>query len=389
MKKLFLLFVVGFYFTGYSQSNKYIIDLDKVKEKELIMSDFFKSVEYIPLELTDSCLLPNDAITPYITEKYIVVTVLLGRAFLFDRKTGTFLREISRKGGGPDDYSSYSLYYDERDNRLLVNNNKSWKSIDIETNKNVTTIIKPSSKYAKERIHQGEINNPYKLDDNTYAGYTNNVTGNYPHILAIFNKSGEVIKTYPNYIFYKKEGREIPLHWGHFYEFEGDTYFKANNANDTVYKLTDEKLIPHIIFKIKDKGEKGVIDHSKGIPIPIKEDNSLRIGSIFETGKYVFFYCYRSRDNSGFYYYDKNTGNTYKYRDSDKEKGFINDFDGLGSFIPKVKTKTNKFVGCLNPEILLEGSASNKGKPVSKKAKALLMNMREDDNPIIVIATLK
>jgi hypothetical protein len=182
--------------------NPIVINVLQAKEDVIRMSTFFNDVEYVKLETTKACLLKSPYI--HVTEKYIIAIDGLGPAFLFDRKTGKFIHEISKKGPGPKEYKFVVIApaFDEKRNILFVSNWNSWKAIDIVTNEVILSITPPFVHYGGEK-YQG-IFNPYILSDGKYLGYTNNWTGNSPFILVIFNENGEVLKEYPNYIFFKR-----------------------------------------------------------------------------------------------------------------------------------------------------------------------------------------
>ena len=69
---------------------------------EMKVSDLISDPEYIPLETNDSCLIRNGA-TFYATDDYIV-SIARRQIYLFDRRTGRFVREIGKAGEGPNDY---------------------------------------------------------------------------------------------------------------------------------------------------------------------------------------------------------------------------------------------------------------------------------------------
>ena len=63
---------------------------------EMKASDLIQDPEYIPLETNDSCLIRNGA-TFYATDDYIV-SIARRQIYLFDRRTGRFVREIGKAG---------------------------------------------------------------------------------------------------------------------------------------------------------------------------------------------------------------------------------------------------------------------------------------------------
>ena len=104
-------------FVGYSCSqsskNGKLLDFDEAIEqaKEMNMSEFFSSVEYVPLETTDSSLLSMFTKIGYISRDYILcITEAFGNSssfpsYLFDRQ-GKFLKRIGVFGKGPHELNS-------------------------------------------------------------------------------------------------------------------------------------------------------------------------------------------------------------------------------------------------------------------------------------------
>lgn len=96
--------------------------------------------------------------------------------------------------------------FDDRYNILYIDCNHEWRGIDIETDTVKEKIIKPVANPVNSGKY-GSITNPYKIRNNEYIGFTNNITGTTPYLVVLFNEKGEVKKEYPNYHFYKKHDR--------------------------------------------------------------------------------------------------------------------------------------------------------------------------------------
>lgn len=372
------------------------IDLTKATEKDLLMSDVFKKVEYIPLETTSECLLKNPVI--YVTEKYIITTDFLHSAYLFNRKDGKFIREISRKGQGPNEYSFRIIEkygFNEQENILFADNINKWKGIDIETNKVVLSVVKPEYKHAKQKKYEA-IRNPWKISKNEFIGYTNNATGKCPYKLVVFDENGIVKKEYPNNLFYKKSTIDSPYNTGIFYKYEDKLYFKELDGNDTIFQITPERLIPHIIFELgenKVSYEKSKTETEKINGIPISYINNEGKYSIYfpcETNRHIFFNCFingKYGPKGSFPgYYDKIKKQTYSARNS-KIQAFINDKDEYFDFYPQTMNMKGELAGSIEPEKLIEYYTTHDKNKLSSKGKDILSIIKEDDNPIVVIAT--
>ena len=76
-----------------------LIDWNKVQEEPIALSSFASTIEYIPLETTDECLLRPHA-GFYLTDKYIIAVDAIYGAYLFNRENGKFIHQITKRGQG-------------------------------------------------------------------------------------------------------------------------------------------------------------------------------------------------------------------------------------------------------------------------------------------------
>ena len=118
MKKSILLFFVScLLFSDCAQTEKKTED-DGIREikisenlsntQSINLSDIASSISYVVLETNEKCFItPNMSI--YGSKEYIVTIGFLyinhDVCYVFDRKTGSFVRQISRMGQGPGEYT--------------------------------------------------------------------------------------------------------------------------------------------------------------------------------------------------------------------------------------------------------------------------------------------
>ena len=377
IKQVFKLILLSFLGTPFVYSEKpLIIDFSKIKEMRLPLSLLGKKVEYIPLETKSECLLKGPIV--YATDKYIIATDAFRGVYLFDRKTGKFIREISRRGQGPNEYNFIIIpaYYgfNEKRNIQFVSNINSWKGFDIETNKQVIEIKNPEFVY--KNLYKG-IASAYFYTDSTFLGYTNNVTGKVQHKLVLFNKKGEVQRVYPNHVFWEKKAIDYPFFFGNFYKFRDKLCFQERSFNDTIFEIKKESLIPHIIFKWSKK-QQVVQNKIEGA------ENRKTIDLIKETEKYVLLRStvqgeVITKNSVYFYYYDKLKNELYTCAEDDKGL-FFNDIDGFVNVSPK-ESHSGEFSCTIDPEVWIEKvKTENELAPRLKK-----LQVKYDDNPIVMI----
>ena len=386
MKHYLLQLFVFFMIFELNAQNITEIDLTKAKFGEIPANIIFEEIEYVPLETHRDGLL-NMRSTFYLTDKYIISVRFLSGAYLFDRETGAFIREISSFGQGPDEYKGYinpRYGFDEKNNVLFATewagSETVFKRINIETNKVDTPAIKVSKKHTDEFV----LTSPWRINDDMYISFCNNKTGKDKVRLVAFKKDGEIINKYPNYLEYINVDDSLSSsNSGIFYDYNGSTYFKEWGYNDTVFRVDEKKMLPHIIFKLGDK--QASYSHQKN-------SESLK-GKYFmyfvhESDSFVLFnFSYFTDDvkrstHTG--YYDKKSKQVFISSTPDYEKSGYS-VNGLPiSFYPIYVSKNNEMVAIIDPEELIK----NKDK-MDSKYRHLFKDIQEDDNPILIIAKLK
>jgi len=384
----------------YAQNITYI-DLTQVKFGDIPANSIFEEIKCVPLETHPAGLLNINHATYYLTDKYIIATASVRMrfdvrvAYLFDRETGAFIRQVSAVGQGPDEYlfGHYLRYgFDEKNGILFVTDSpggSSCKGINIETNKAELIIKKPVNEYPYERFRTDA---PWFLKDNVYISYCHNMTGKDKDRLIVHDKEGAIIKRFPNYLEYKQIGLTTLVPPAIFYYLKGQTYFKEYYI-DTIYCVDEKNLTPHIVFLLGDKQPsyyyKMDADSQKGKYI---------ITFVSESDSFVLFNFYSPTETMGgplvakniksatshTGYYDKKSKQVYISSTADsKNSGFT--ATGLPvSFLPISINKNKEMISHIDPEELMK--YKDKTDP---KYKYLFQNIQEDDNPIVIIAKLK
>jgi len=370
------------------------IDLTQAKFGETPANKIFEEIRYIPLETHKGGLLKVNSASYYLTDKYIIAMNRFKGAYLFDRETGKFIREISSFGQGPNEYSGilYNEYgFDEKNNILFATDAGSWKCINIETNKVESTIKRPKS---DNNIDNFRSEAPWLINNDKYVSFSNNKTGKDKIRLIIFNKEGTVLKKYPNYLEYDKDpaNGSWPGYPGIFYNYKGKVYFKEWFYNDTVFSVDENGMIPNIIFKLGNKQPSYYhqmnADYNKG---------KYRISFVHESDSFILFnfsqytetvkvgYETAGKNASDYTgYYDKKSKQVYISSTPDlKQSGYI--APGISmNFIPMVINKNNEMVATIDPAELIKSKEK-----IEPEYKHLFKDMQEDDNPILIIAKLK
>ncbi|MDR1180924.1 MAG: 6-bladed beta-propeller [Bacteroidales bacterium] len=417
MKKIFILIYLLSIFTGCSdeiKTEKYpIIDLVGSVEKyqRVFCSDYFSSIDLIPLETNEECLLRIGP-SPKIILKDSFIFMSGDCLYAFDR-SGKFLNQIGRKGQGPGEYLYSSSFFLNTDKSVLYVEDL-YKILEYDSNGNhIRTMHTPKLN------DKGLINLSYVGDDLFIGSMFNDGKNKYKYCL--FDKNGEISECFPNYVFFNREKERAstydraldPIH------VDNQLYLK-DYINDTLYSLEKSKLQPAYIFELGKYSYPIEYLETFNIenPHPL---NSFIFGTglgIVGTPKF-FFYNIRVPDlfskpkakpryspllnklipNEsyvyGIYNIEQKT-NILLDTDEHFQKGFVNDLNGGLPFIPKYYAGNNIVVDVWFPEDMKEmlseeyfASQTIKDQQVYQKLKELLKDLKEDDNPVVVVAKLK
>lgn len=200
-----------------------------------------------------------------------------------------------------------------------------------------------------------------------------------------------------------------------FFTENMDSVLYYNYINDTIYRVLDNSIQPRWIVDLANEkiplkyllgnemkrlkiGAKYFDNNNLSDWEYLKEtDNKIRVFSIFESKNYIFTYWFRLFDfwqlrnlpptKFQIAYYDKNKQNTIAVND----KGFVDDISSLGTFYPKLGIHDNCMLSSFWPYELKAriDSLEQRGEIVDNKLRNTLKNVKEEDNPILVLVHLK
>lgn len=165
---------------------------------ELKVSDLGKTIRYIPLETTDSCLVGNNPEIKVMNDKLLVYTRL--QCLLFDRATGKFICSIGHVGNDPEAYSTTAPYLNPQ-NQMLYFNRHPGQLVKYDlTGKYRGTITIPSLTPNQEegaKVNRPSLNG-YLFSDSVITGHCANGFGEkcYSSLIS-FTESGVLLDTLP------------------------------------------------------------------------------------------------------------------------------------------------------------------------------------------------
>ena len=371
---------------GGKQSTDELIMVDVTRnypKKELILQDFM-DVEYIALETTDK--LVNQGIVMAIGKEIILVrnTVNDGNIFVYDR-TGKGIRTINRKGNGGQEYPSLSeIVLDEEQNEIFVNTINRILVYDLFGNFKRSLPYKEGSRYAG--LYQFDRESLICKDTSYDTDKEEPVKSPF---LIISKQDGRVIKEI-----------QIPLQQKRTTEYirpRGETFISFYTSN-----LPNESIIPYHDNWILTAYSTDTIfsflpDH--GLTPFIVRTPSVQSGNPkaflapgILTERYYFLYTEKMepeflsttimefpRTNLMYDRQDKTLYEHTTYNDDYSSKKTVN---------MSIRTRNNEIVFWQKIEADDLFEAYEKGQ-LKGKLKEIAANVKEEDNPVIMLVKHK
>jgi hypothetical protein len=403
------------------------------------MSELIIDVEYIPLETNSKCLIDRTDNIIVTADRIFVACDNYCYAFTRD---GEFLTDIGRQGRGPGEWTSVVrgisvdetnriVYLDVGDNILEY----TWDG------KFVREVKTPS-------LGEGEMGaramNVTFLRDNLFLGWFSSIVRTGPPYWIVFDDKGATVKNVDN----RMVGESKNVRWSNSRTASpamasGLAYLKEN-INDTLYYLNRRHdLVPAFVF---DPGrysylrsgaaklpymERVMTRHYIELPAAEAREYLPNFPMIFAVNKIFFSFKLHNAKRSGVKVPGGNVttkriggnpmvrevhmsefddtdimlgiydirGETTVLLDRDPvthRYGLVNDIDGGLSFWPRYYTSTGEMVDVVDAYemkdlLTREHFATHPACDPAAHAKlqALLADLDEADNPVIVIATLK
>jgi len=422
MKKILILFCIAINLLACSNQKKTgeysVIDVlsNIEKYKQVYCSDYFSSMELIPLETSEDCLV---SVKSWISENMVLfnndIIFIQGENnfYTFDI-TGKFLNSIGQMGQGPGEYLSLTSnnYFNMDDSTIFVDDGGTQRILEYDYNgKYIQTIPKPI-------IVEGFPLSPtFYIGGDLFIGHIFNPSGKKINNYCLFDRNGDVIKYFPNHFFFDRASFFYTKFDGAFLpKLVDDRIYLKDYCNDTIYTFTDSLLKPTFILKF---GKYAISKEDMGNPEFLNmRSKKITLKYILGTSNYFFYSIlvpdifsrpkakqvfiplinkFLPDDNELYGIYDITT-NTNILLDTDAhgQKGIINDINGGFPFFPRYYAGDGVVVDIWQAsdmkEILTEAYFSTikiKDQQAHQKLRELLKTLDEEDNPVVVIAKLK
>ncbi|WP_167619138.1 DUF4934 domain-containing protein [Maribellus sediminis] len=363
---------------------------DKAQLSQVIDGD----IEYVRLETKKEILLGNSP-RVWATDLYIVA-ITRRQIYLFDRKTGKFIREIGHYGKDPDGYRNVlkAFTLDEKRSQVYT---KDWDSkiyttytLDGNIANKITVQPIEREEDMANNIFNEMITSVSPLNDTSQIGYVWNLNGKEEAKLIVFNNNNPRIKVFPQYKRFdydiNRDGISV-FDWNAKFYFLQDQLHFFERFTDTVFTVSMEKLAPEFVLHRGETAEASGsnLTGQKG-DVPY-----LLIDDLFGAERFLFFKIRQPGEEfkGDFYYgfYDIATNSTQLSEDN---TGLKNDVNGFLPFPFKSVNQHNEVAGLLEAfEVKLwfdENPEVAKQLPDQLKA---FRTLEETDNPVVMIAKLK
>ena len=361
------------------------------------LSDIASSIKYCKLETDRKCLVHHQ-MKFYCAKEYIVS---IGwdepshqACYVFDRKTGKFVRQISRFGQGPGEYIELEEnFWDEKYEQVCMWSHPNYIFYNLDE-----TI----SHRINRNEHPISFSSTIVYGDH-YVRYIQNHSGNEKRRIVFYDRTGALIDSIPNFRTWERSegsrgGRAM------FHVFNNELYY-TDIFCDTLFQIKDFTLHPRYIFNTGGR-TLPYQKHATGrdeLQLMLRGDADIYtwhepyivIGKIFEDAKRLYF---------TFDYRRKRYPAVYKKTERDllimppitvpiirrdmiiPLYGFDNDLDGGLPFWPQQMISDKEMMCVYSTTELLALDAS---KITDEKLKNVLNSLEEDSNPVVAIVTLK
>ena len=430
MKKILLTLCISVSLTGCSlkkseekSEGKYpVIDVVNSlgKYQRAYCSDYFSSIELIPLETNTNSLIGGEPVV-LANDSLIFICSYISYNFIPPRLNihvfnylGKYLNKIGAIGQGPGEYIGVSDFFLNHEKpTVFVHDPRS--ILEYECNGQFI------GSFPKPNIGELSLMNISYLENDIFMGSVSYSYGNrFKYFL--FDRTGNIVKEIPGCCFYDANSqlRNGLLSTINIFRLDRRLYVK-DYINDTLYTIVDLNLQPVSFFdfgkyayplgKINSEGQKEIM--------PLNNDgttNIMKINQIIGTPNHYFYSIYvppifprpKARttfflgikvageaDVHGIYDIEKDV-NILLDTDRHYQKGLINDINGGLSFFPRYYAGNDVVVDIWQVEDMKElltedyfASLPIKDPQAHLKLRELLKNLKDDDNPVVVIAKLK
>lgn len=337
--------------------------------KEIMLNELASDIRYVPLETTDDCLMNNE----FYIMQYTGEDIITSGIFHFD-KNGKFLNKIGSKGQGPEEYLQGLFAFGDWKNKLLYVQN--WTTLTCYGFDGTFVRSVPTPQLNMGAAGLFDENHILYSNDIYYADKANPI-----QLYMVDSQNGKTVSKWRAHLEENKKYGMILTSRDFMYNYDNSLFYKPALEN-VIFKILSPKK-RQLVYKFDCSGKD--IDVSADEVDPKKRFQFLSVYWAKETAQYLFVnYGMKNISRLGIYDKEKKTFTNVTIKDNlaggyDIHPAWTSDDNHLlmvyyaGGLL---QDKEKRYSTGLLPER-------------KKELDELLKNIKEDDNPVVILVTLK
>lgn len=337
--------------------------------KEIMLNELASDIRYVPLETTDDCLMNNE----FYIMQYTGEDIITSGIFHFD-KNGKFLNKIGSKGQGPEEYLQGLFAFGDWKNKLLYVQN--WTTLTCYGFDGTFVRSVPTPQLNMGAAGLFDENHILYSNDIYYADKANPI-----QLYMVDSQNGKTVSKWRGHLEENKKYGMILTSRDFMYNYDNSLFYKPALEN-VIFKILSPKK-RQLVYKFDCSGKD--IDVSADEVDPKKRFQFLSVYWAKETAQYLFVnYGMKNISCLGIYDKEKKTFTNVTIKDNlaggyDIHPAWTSDDNHLlmvyyaGGLL---QDKEKRYSTGLLPER-------------KKELDELLKNIKEDDNPVVILVTLK
>ena len=337
--------------------------------KEIMLNELASDIRYVPLETTDDCLMNNE----FYIMQYTGEDIITSGIFHFD-KNGKFLNKIGSKGQGPEEYLQGLFAFGDWKNKLLYVQN--WTTLTCYGFDGTFVRSVPTPQLNMGAAGLFDENHILYSNDIYYADKANPI-----QLYMVDSQNGKTVSKWRGHLEENKKYGMILTSRDFMYNYDNSLFYKPALEN-VIFKILSPKK-RQLVYKFDCSGKD--IDVSADEVDPKKRFQFLSVYWAKETAQYLFVnYGMKNISRLGIYDKEKETFTNVTIKDNlaggyDIHPAWTSDDNHLlmiyyaGGLL---QDKEKRYSTGLLPER-------------KKELDELLKNIKEDDNPVVILVTLK
>lgn len=337
--------------------------------KEIMLNELASDIRYVPLEATDDCLMNNE----FYIMQYTGEDIITSGIFHFD-KNGKFLNKIGSKGQGPEEYLQGLFAFGDWKNKLLYVQN--WTTLTCYGFDGTFVRSVPTPQLNMGAAGLFDENHILYSNDIYYADKANPI-----QLYMVDSQNGKTVSKWRGHLEENKKYGMILTSRDFMYNYDNSLFYKPALEN-VIFKILSPKK-RQLVYKFDCSGKD--IDVSADEVDPKKRFQFLSVYWAKETAQYLFVnYGMKNISRLGIYDKEKKTFTNVTIKDNlaggyDIHPAWTSDDNHLlmiyyaGGLL---QDKEKRYSTGLLPER-------------KKELDELLKNIKEDDNPVVILVTLK